>query len=116
MKHRKTTKHLDRATAPRRAMLENLATSLILYEKMVTTEAKAKTVKPLVEKVISRGRVKSVHNKQQIARVLHDKKAVQKTLDVLGPRYKTRPGGYTRIIKIGPRQGDGAKMVQIELV
>lgn len=97
-------------------MMQNLATSLVLYEKIVTTEAKAKAVKPAVEKIITRGKVKSVHNKQQIGKVLNDRKAVQKVLDVLGPRYKDRKGGYSRIIKIAQRAGDGAKMVQIELV
>lgn len=116
MRHNNKNKILDRTKAPRKAMLENLATSIILYEKVKTTEAKAKTVKPLVEKLITRGKVKSVHNKQQLAKIIPDKKAVQKVLDVLGPKYKTRPGGYCRIIKIGQRQGDGAKMVQIELV
>lgn len=116
MRHQNKNKTLGRTKAPRRALLENLAASLILYEKIKTTETKAKTVKPLVEKLITRGKVKSVHNKQQLSKVLPDKKAVQKVLDVLGPRYKERKGGYCRIIKIGPRQGDGAKMAQIELV
>ena len=116
MKHRKKGKILDRAKAPRKAMLENLATSIILYEKVKTTEAKAKAVKPLVEKLITRGKVKSVHNKQQLSKVIPDKKAVQKVLDILGPKYKERPGGYCRIIKINQRKGDGAKMAQIELV
>ena len=116
MRHRNTTKILDRKVAPRKAMLENMATSLVLYEKIVTTEAKAKVLKPMIEKLITRGKVKSVHNKQQLNRVLADKKATQKILDVLGPKYKDRQGGYTRIIKMGPRQGDGAAMVQIEFV
>lgn len=116
MRHRSTKKTLDRAKAPRQAMLENLATSLVLYEKIETTEVKAKTVKPIIEKMITRAKVKSVHNKQQLSRFVPDKKAVQKLLDVLGPRYKERNGGYTRIIKTGPRQGDGAHMAQIELV
>jgi large subunit ribosomal protein L17 len=116
MRHRSIKKTLDRAKAPRQAMLENLATSLVLYEKIETTEAKAKTVKPIIEKMITRAKVKSVHNKQQLSRFVPDKKAVQKLLDVLGPRYKERNGGYTRIIKMAPRQGDGAHMAQIELV
>jgi len=116
MRHRKVTKTLDRKKAPRMAMLNNLATSLVLYEKIKTTEAKAKVLRPLVEKLITRGKVKSVHNKQILNKSLKDKKAVQKVLDVLGSRYKERKGGYTRIIKIGPRSGDGANMVQIELV
>lgn len=116
MRHRKKTKVLDRKKAPRKAMLENLAVSIILYEKVKTTEAKAKAVKPLVERLITKGKVKSVHSKQQLTRVLPDKKAVQKVLDVIGPKYKERKGGYTRIIKMGPRKGDGAQVVQIELV
>ncbi|MDP2812446.1 MAG: 50S ribosomal protein L17 [bacterium] len=116
MRHRKINKKLGRTKAPRQATLQNLATSLLLYEKVVTTEAKAKIVRPMVEKLITRGKVKSIHNKQQIAKVLHDKKAVQKVLDVLGPKYKERKGGYIRIIKMTQRQGDGAKMAQIELV
>ncbi len=116
MRHRHKNKILRREKAPRRALLENLANSLILYEKIVTTEPKAKAVRPLVERLITRGKVKSVHNKQQISRILPDKKAVQKVLDVLGPKYKERKGGYCRIIKISHRQGDGAKMAQIELV
>ncbi len=117
MRHRNITKTLGRTKAPRQAMLQNMATSLVLYEKIVTTEAKAKIVRPLIEKLITRSKVKSVHNKQLLGKVLHDKKAVQKLLDVIGPKYKERKGGYTRIIKIsGNRQGDGAKMAQIELV
>lgn len=116
MRHRKKNKVLRREAAPRRALLENLATSLILFEKIVTTEPKAKAVKPMVEKWITRGKIKTVHNKQLLSRVVPDKKAVQKILDVLGPKYKSRPGGYTRIIKISHRLGDGAKMAQIELV
>ena len=116
MRHRKVNKKLARTKAPRQALLENLATSLVLYEKIVTTEAKAKVLRPILEKMITRGKVKSVHNKQQLGKVLHDKKAVQKILDVLGPRYKERKGGYVRIIKMAQRQGDGAKMAQIEFV
>jgi len=69
-----------------------------------------------VERLITRGKEKSVHNKQQLNKVVHDKKATQKILDVLGPKYKTRAGGYCRIIKISRRMNDGAKMAQIELV
>ena len=116
MRHRKVGKKLGREAGPRQALTDSLATSLILYEKIVTTESKAKTIRPIVEKLITRGKEKSVHNKQQLAKVLEDKKAVQKILDVLGPKYKDRAGGYTRIIKMSPRQGDGAPMAQIELV
>ena len=116
MRHRKVGRKLGRKTGPRKALKDSLATALVLYEKIVTTETKAKTIRPIVEKLVTRAKVKSVHNKQQLARVLEDKKAVQKLLDVLGPRYKDRKGGYTRIIKMSRRQGDGAAMAQIEFV
>ena len=116
MRHRKVGKKLGREAGPRKALTDSLATSLVLYEKIVTTEAKAKALRPIVEKLITRSKIKSVHNKQQLGRVLEDKKAVQKLLDVIGPKYKDRAGGYTRIIKMARRQGDGAAMAQIELV
>ncbi len=116
MRHANKGRKLGREKAPREAMLNNLATSIILYEKVVTTEAKAKSVRSIVEKLITRGKIKSVHNKQILNKTLKDKKAVQKVLDILGPKYIKRSGGYTRIIKIGRRLGDGAKKVQIELV
>jgi len=116
MRHRKVGKKFGREKGPRKALTDSLATSLVLYEKVVTTEAKAKAIRPKVERLVTRAKVKSVHNKQQLTRVLEDKKAVQKLLDVLGPRYKDRKGGYTRIIKIARRQGDGAAMAQIEFV
>jgi large subunit ribosomal protein L17 len=116
MRHRKVGKKLGREKGPRKALTDSLATSLVLREKIVTTEAKAKALRPIVERLITRSKVKSVHNKQMLGKVLEDKKAVQKLLDVIGPKYKTRAGGYTRIIKMARRQGDGAAMAQIELV
>ena len=97
-------------------MLRNLAESVILYEKVKTTQTKAKAVKPVVEKLITRSKDPSLQSRRELYKTLYTKNAVNKLMDVLGPRYKERPGGYTRIIKIGPRVGDGAKMVQIELV
>ncbi len=116
MRHAKKGKKLGREKAPRKALLNNLATSLILYEKIVTTEAKAKALRPFVEKLITRSKIKSINNKQILNKTLKDKKAVQKILDVLGPKYKERKGGYTRIIKMKRRLGDGALEAQIELV
>lgn len=116
MRHRKVGQKFGRERGPRKALVDSLATSLVLYEKVVTTEAKAKALRPIAEKLVTRAKIKSVHNKQQLGRVLEDKKAVQKLLDVLGPRYKDRKGGYTRIIKMNRRQGDGAPMAQIEFV
>lgn len=116
MRHRKKKVTLDRKKAPREAMLRNLAESVILYEKIRTTEAKAKAVRPFVEKLITRSKESTLHNRRELHKTLYTKNAIAKCLEVLGPRYAQRPGGYTRIVKIGPRQGDGAKMVQLELV
>ncbi|MBT3690212.1 50S ribosomal protein L17 [bacterium] len=116
MRHRSKKKILDRKKAPRTALLNNLATQLIIYEKIKTTEAKAKTVKPIVEKYITRAKVDNVTNRRMLVSKLTLKKANKKIFEVIGPRYKDRNGGYTRIIKLGVRQGDGAKMAQIELV
>ncbi|MCC7522178.1 50S ribosomal protein L17 [Candidatus Uhrbacteria bacterium] len=116
MQHRRTGKTLDRKTAPRRALLRGLATSVILYEHVNTTLAKAKAVKPLVERMITKGKVKTLNSRRQIARVLMTETAVNKVLEELGPRYAKRAGGYTRIIKLGARKGDGAQVAQIQLV
>ena len=116
MRHQNKGKILDRKKAPREAMLRNLASSILIYEKVKTTEAKAKTVKPLVERMITIARVGDLNSRRKLIQVLLQKNAVKKAMEVLGARYKTRNGGYTRIIKLGPRPGDGAQMVQIELV
>jgi len=97
-------------------MLRNLASSLIIYEKIKTTEAKAKAVKPLVEKLITTAAKGDLTTRRKLIKVLPQPMAVKKALEILGARYRERPGGYTRIIKLGSRQGDGAKIVQIELV
>ncbi len=116
MKHRRKGKTLDRARAPRRALLRNLATSLILYENLNTTLAKAKAVRPLVEKLITTGRKKTLSARRALARVLTIESAVNKVLEEIGPRFASRPGGYTRILKLGRRQGDGAETAQIQLI
>ncbi len=116
MRHKSKTKTLDRKKAPREALLRGLATSMIIYEKIKTTKAKAKAVKPLVERLITTAKVNDLHTRRQLLKVLYHKKAVAKALEVLGPRYKERKGGYTRITAVGQRAGDGAEMVQIEFV
>src|SRR3989338_8285531 len=116
MRHQKKVKSLDRNTAARKALLRNLATSIIVYEKVKTTKAKAKAVKPLVEKMITAAKKNDLTSRRKLIAVLYHKKAVNKALEVLGPRYKDRQGGYTRIINLNPRQGDGAEMAQIEFV
>lgn len=116
MRHRKKRKSLSRKKAPRELMLRNLATSIILYEKVQTTEAKAKAVRPIVEGLITKGKENSLHNLRYLLSRTSVENAAKKVIEDLGPRYKTRPGGYTRIIKLDRRQGDGAAMAQIELV
>lgn len=116
MRHRKKGKILDRKKEARKALLRSLATSVIIYEKVKTTKAKAKAVKPLVEKLVTAAKKNDLNARRQLLTVLYHKKAVKKALEVLGPRYKERKGGYTRIINLGRRAGDGAEIVQIEFV
>jgi len=116
MKHNRKGKTLDRKRGPRLALMRNLATSLVLYERMNTTLAKAKALRPVVEKLLTVGRSQTLTSRRQLARVLTTESAVNKVLQELGPRYAKRPGGYTRIIKLGTRQGDGAEIAQIQLV
>lgn len=116
MRHRNKNKILDRKKGPRELMLRNLASSIILYEKVKTTRAKAAAVRPLVEKLITTSKVGDLNARRNLLEVLLQKNAVLKAMEVLSIRYKERNGGYTRTIKLGTRQGDGAEMVQIELV
>ena len=116
MRHRNKNKILDRKKGPRDLMLRNLASSILLYEKVKTTKAKAQAVRPLVERMITSAKAGDLAARRGLIKILLQKNAVKKAMEVLGDRYKTRPGGYTRITKLGVRQGDGAEMVQIELV
>jgi large subunit ribosomal protein L17 len=116
MRHRKSGTTLDRKKGPREALLRSLATSVILYEKIKTTKAKAKAVRPLVERLITVGKEGTVTARRRINSKVYGDNAVKKVVEELAPRYKDRQGGYTRITAIGQRQGDGAEMVQIELV
>ena len=116
MRHRSAKVTLDRNSTARRALLRSLATSVILYENVNTTLAKAKAVRPIVEKIITRGRAKTLVARRMLMKELFSENAVNKVLEELGPRYATRPGGYTRILKLGSRKGDGAEVAQIQLV
>ncbi|MDO8584432.1 MAG: 50S ribosomal protein L17 [bacterium] len=116
MKHRRVGKTLDRNSTARRALLKNLALSVILYEHINTTLAKAKAVKPFVERLITKGKTKSLATRRELMKVLTTESAVNKVLEELGPRYMDRKGGYTRIIKLGSRKGDGAEVAQLQLV
>ena len=97
-------------------MFRNLVTDLLNYEKITTTEAKAKEVRGLAEKMITLGKDGKLHSRRQASSFIIDKKVAEKVFTDLAPRYAERPGGYTRIIKLGPRLGDGAPMVKLELV
>lgn len=102
--------------AHQRAMMANLAASLIAAEAIVTTEAKAKALRPVVERLITKARAGGVHNQRQVVAFLRDKDMAHKLFADVGPRYAQRPGGYTRVLKLGSRSGDGAPMARIELV
>ena len=116
MRHQKRKVTLDRKTGPRRALLAGLAESLILHEKMNTTKAKAKAVRSLVERMITKAKANDLHARRELMKQLHTKNAVNKLLEKLGPRYLERKGGYTRIVMLKNRVGDGAEEVLIELV
>jgi len=116
MRHRIKKTTLDRKKAPREMMLRNLAASVLIYEKVSTTEAKAKAVRSLVEKSITIAKKNDLSSRRRLIALLPQPNAVKKLIEVIGKRYQERKGGYTRIIRLNNRQGDGAKMVQIELV
>lgn len=116
MRHRKRTAKLGRNTSHRRALLMNLANALLEHEKIKTTQAKAKAIRPYVEKLVTMAREDSMANRRQVFRKLHNKKVVKRLFETVAPRYKDRPGGYLRILKLGARLGDAADMAQIEFV
>jgi large subunit ribosomal protein L17 len=99
-----------------RLMFANMAASLFAAEGIVTTEAKAKALRPIAEKLITKARKGGVHNHRQVVSYMGDKDMAHKLFDEIAPRYEGRPGGYTRILKLGPRHGDNAPMARIELV
>lgn len=116
MRHYKNKVTLDRKSGPRHALLNQLAEGLILMEKIITTRAKAMAVRSYVEKLITCAKINSLSNRRELLAKLHSAKAVKKLLEVIGSRYKDRPGGYIRVVRLGFRRGDGAEKVIIELV
>lgn len=104
------------SAAHQRLMMANLAASLFAAEGIVTTEAKAKALRPIAEKMVTKARKGGLHNHRQILAYLGDQEIAAKLMDEIGPKYADRPGGYTRILKLGPRQGDKAPMAKIEFV
>lgn len=116
MRHGKRVAKLERKCAHRKAMMANLVTSFFAKEIINTTEARAKELRRVAEQMITLAKRNDLHARRQVLRVIADKQIVAKLFSELGPRYKGRNGGYTRIVKVGPRRGDGALMSLIELV
>jgi large subunit ribosomal protein L17 len=116
MRHKYAGFKLKRPVDSRNALLRNLATSVVLEERIVTTITKAKAVKPLVEKMITLAKEDTLHSRRQAAMVLNTPASVKKLFDTLGSRFGQRNGGYTRITRLGPRKGDGAEQAMLELV
>jgi large subunit ribosomal protein L17 len=116
MRHGKKFNHLGRKTAHRKAMLSNMAGSLIEHKRVMTTVQKAKALRKVIEPLVTRSKENTTHNRRIAFAVLRQKEVVTELFNVVGPKVGDRPGGYTRIIKTGNRQGDNAEMCMIELV
>lgn len=116
MNHKSGFNALSRTHSHRRAMLRNMVTSLFRFERITTTKAKVKAARSKAEKLITRAKVDSVHNRRQVARYIYDERVLNKLFTDIAPRMKDRPGGYTRILKLGFRQGDAADVAILELV
>lgn len=117
MRHRCAGNRLGRTTSHRQAMMKNMANSLVLHERIITTPAKAKVVKPFVEKIVTLAKSDTQANRRAVFARLRDKRSIDKLFDILGPRFATRPGGYCRILHLSkPRLGDNGSRVILEFV
>lgn len=116
MRHGMVNRKLGRTSSHRQAMFRNQLASLVQHERIVTTLPKAKEIRPLIEKLVTLAKVDSVHNRRQAERTISDDTLVSKLFGTIGPRFTDRPGGYTRIIKLGARRGDDAEIAIIEFV
>ena len=116
MRHKVAGRGLSRSTSHRQAMFRNLTTDLLAYEKVKTTEAKAKEIRAIAEKIITLAKKGGLDARRQMLAYLYDKMVVEKAINDIAVRYAERNGGYTRIIRLGSKLGDGASMVQLELV
>jgi large subunit ribosomal protein L17 len=116
MRHQKTGRRLGRTTAHRKSVMTSLATGLFLHERVTTTEAKAKEARSVAEEMISLAKRGDLHARRQATAFLRSKPVVGHLFATIGPRYASRSGGYTRIVRLGPRRGDSAPMVLLELV
>ena len=116
MRHRAKGRQLSRTSTHRRAMLNNMATSLFEHGRVITTEAKAKELRPFAEKLITLARRGDLHARRLVQRKIKDRETLSRLFTEIGPRFAARPGGYTRILKLGHREGDGADIARIELL
>jgi len=116
MRHRAKGRQLSRTSTHRRAMLNNMATSLFDHGRVITTEAKAKELRPFAEKLITLARRGDLHARRMVQRRIKDRETLGLLFREIGPRFAARPGGYTRILKLGHREGDGADVARIELL
>ena len=116
MRHRAKGRQLSRTSSHRRALLNNMATSLFEHGRVVTTEAKAKELRPFAEKLITLARRGDLHARRLVQRKIKDRETLSRLFSDIGPRFAARPGGYTRILKLGHREGDGADIARIELL
>lgn len=116
MRHRVKGRQLSRTSSHKRAMLRNMATSLFRHDRIETTEAKAKELRPYAERLITLARRGDLHARRQVERRIKDRAVAGRLFAEIGPRFAARPGGYTRIVKLGHRVGDGAEVARIELL
>lgn len=116
MRHRVSGRHLGRDTAHRTSLYRNLVTDLLRYERITTTEAKAKTLRPIVEKLVTIAREDSLHHRKLVMSKIDNEKATTKLFEVIAPRFEEQPGGYLRISKLGQRHGDAAPQALIEFI
>ena len=116
MRHRKAGRKLGRTSSHRRAMMRNLVTSLLEHEKIITTDAKAKELRGVADKMITLGKRGTLHARRQALSFIRDNRVTQKVFEELSSRYTERAGGYTRIVKVGNREGDNALLSMIELM
>ncbi len=116
MRHRNKGRTLSRTASHKKATMRNMATSLFRHERIETTTAKAKELRPFAERLITLGKRGDLHARRLAGRLIADREVLGKLFDDIGPRFTERPGGYTRILKLGNRRGDAAEMALIELV
>jgi large subunit ribosomal protein L17 len=116
MRHRAKGRQLSRTSSHKRALLNNMAASLFAHGRVITTEAKAKELRPFAEKLITLARRGDLHARRLVERRIKDRDTLGRLFSEIGPRFASRPGGYTRILKMGHRPGDGADIARIELL